>query len=127
MAIRRMKYRAETFSGKNPVIYDGISQDTGESINKNFNAGGRPKWQKRKKNYAHPILDLTGTMRDKAESSTSRWAFSTSEYVLKIMSTFYAIFHQYGTKKLPERKFVLFQSTEIKKIQERFSKAFLRK
>lgn len=121
-----MKARANKFSGKDPSVYNGISADAGQSINKNFNAQGRPRWRKRKGEYSHPILDKTGTMRDAAESSTNRWYFAGHEYSIKVLSTPYGIFHQYGTSKLPIRAFVLFQPAEVLKMKKRFQRAFLK-
>lgn len=125
-AIRKMKNRADAFSGRNPKIYTGISQDAALSIKKNFDAQGRPKWQKRKRTYSHPILDKTGTMRDNAESSVHRWYFQGQTYIMKVLSTEYGIYHQYGTSKLPIRAFVLFQPNELVKMQQRFNTAFLK-
>lgn len=121
-----MKARADAFSGRNPKIYTGISADVAGSINANFNAQGRPRWEKRKRDYSHPILDRTGATRDSAEDSAKRWYFQGEVYTIKILSTDYGVFHQYGTKKLPIRAFVIFQQSEIVKMQDRFRKAFLK-
>ena len=123
-SINRMKKRADAFSGRNPKIYEGISSDVAASINRNFNAQGRPKWQKRKGDYSHPILDLTGATRDSAETSAVRWYFQGNEYTIRILSTEYGQFHQYGCGNLPIRAFILFQTAELAKMRSRFTKAF---
>lgn len=125
-ARKKMKARADAFSGRDPKIYTGISADSAESIKKNFNSQGRPAWKKRGGTYSHPILDKTGLTRDSAEDSVKMWYFAGHEYTMKVLSTSYAPFHQYGTSKLPVRAFVVFQRAELKKMQERFTKAFIK-
>jgi phage gpG-like protein len=123
-SIRKMKARADNFSGRNPKVYIGISKDVGRSIAQNFNAQGRPKWTKRKGEYSHPILDKTGKLRDAVEASTVRWNFMGHEYTMRIMGPEYGIFHQYGCGNLVAREFVLFQASEMAIMRSRFIKAF---
>ena len=127
-----MKKRAEAFSGGKPY------QDTGgiasRSIAKNVNVGGRPKWQKRKGNYSHPILDKTGAMRDIAEDTATKWQHQSVWHNLQILGPKYGFYHQYTgirTKignqiQKVVRKYVVFQKSELREIREAFSKAFHR-
>lgn len=134
VAIRHMKARSKAFK-KNGKPYADISKIMAASINKNVNTGGRPKWKKRKYAYAHPILDLTGYMRDKAEISTRDWRHGRIYHVNKILGPTYGLIHQYTgvpTKKGSSiknivRKYIVFQDSEVKRMHKTFQKAFLRK
>lgn len=126
-ARKDMQARAKTFSSKSPTAYDDVSKLAAQSIGKNFDAGGRPKWPKRKHKYSWPILVKTGDMKKGALETSKTWEHGTRWHINKIKSTFYGIFHQYGTKNLPVRKFALFQNDEIEKMRNVFRKAFLRK
>ena len=126
-----MQARAKEFSGSDDKLYVKAGEIASKSIKQNVESGGRPKWQKRKKEYSHPILDLTGLMRDKAELSAMSWETTTptsggTEHVNKIISTLYGYFHQYG-EKIVKRPFVLFQSDEVTQICDVFRKSFLGK
>lgn len=129
-AIRDMKARTKAFRGGKP--YDEVSVIMASSINQNFNAGGRPKWQKRKGQYSHPILDLTGTMRDKAESSTSQWKHGRVLHINNIIGPQYGRVHQYTGVRTKQgnsiknivRKYVVFHNAEIEKMKQSFRKAF---
>jgi phage gpG-like protein len=57
---------------KNPTPFlKTCSQILGTSAGKTFNVQGRPRWAARKDNKTHPILDLTGELRDSVEQTTS--------------------------------------------------------
>jgi len=129
-AARRMKKRAEAFSGGKP--YSDTGSIASRSIAKNVNVGGRPKWQKRKGNYSHPILDKTGTMRDSAEDTATKWQHQSVWHNLHILGPKYGVYHQYtgirtkigGHIQKVVRKYVVFQKSELREIREAFSKAF---
>jgi phage gpG-like protein len=126
-ARKDMQERAKLFSAKNPKPYNDVSEIAAKSIEQNFDSGGRPKWPKRKYFYPWPILVKTGDMKRGALATVKTWEHGVRWHIDKIKSTFYGIFHQYGTKKLPVRKFALFQDSEIVKMRDVFRKVFLRK
>ena len=132
-AIKHMEARAKAFKSGKP--YTETSKIMAASINKNVNTGGRPKWKKRKYDYAHPILDKSGYMRDKAEVSTRDWRHGRVYHVNKILGPTYGLIHQYtgvptrtgSSLKNIVRKYIVFQKSEINGMQSAFRKAFLQK
>lgn len=98
----------DKLTARDNALYQDLSILMLDSIQQNFASEGRPRWESRKYDYPHPILDKTGTMRDIAEMSTnpSNWQHSSAEHHLDINSTDYANYHQHGTSRLPVRKFV---------------------
>lgn len=120
-----MATRANLFSAQNPSKYNEVSRLLNTSIAKNFSAGGRPKWPKRTKEYPWPILVKTGTMQERALSSSLTWEHRGTEHIDKVQGPHYGPYHQYGTKKLPVRKFALVQAPEVQVMHKVFSMAFL--
>lgn len=125
-----MRARAADFQNGKP--FQEIGEIASKSIKMNVEAGGRPKWRPRKGVYHHPILDKTGLMRDKAElSALQDWIHSGRTHIKKIIGPLYGLVHQYkgvGKKgKKIVRKYVLFQTEEIKAMGATFAKAFHRK
>ncbi len=95
-------------------VYKNLSKVGLQSTVKNFNSAGRdPVWPPRQKEYSHPPLDKTGRMRDTAESSWGTWEHTGDRHTIKILSPSYGKYHQYGTSKLPIRKFVKWLQSEI--------------
>lgn len=96
-----------------------LSQVLGDSIDANYNAQGRPRWQVRKRFYAHPILDRTGRKRDTEEQSARNgvWRKIGKAWILEVLSPEYGLCHQYGTKNLPVRKSLQLQLDEIERIR----------
>ena len=126
-----MQKRAKAFRDGEP--YEKISQIASESINRNFNAQGRPKWRKRKGQYSWPILDKTGRMRDQAElSALQNWRHGGRIHTKDIGSPEYGYYHQYtgirtktGSRiEKVKRPFVVFQPDERLAMGEAFNKAF---
>ena len=106
-------------------MYQDIGKIAEESINTNFNVGGRPTWAKRKGKYSHPILDRTGKMRDDAALSTHTWNHQSTNHDLDIKTPEYGKYHQYGTRSLVIRKFAQFLQVEVEKMKDRIRKVFL--
>jgi phage gpG-like protein len=130
-AARDMKARSKAFRGGEPYVKTG--QIFSNSIANNVEAGGRPKWQKRKYDYPHPILDETGTMRDRAELTALSWEHGNVWHSDKVKSTEYGHIHQYRGVRTKRgnrieriiRKFVVIQKTEHDKMIQAFRDAFL--
>lgn len=116
----------DKLSARDNALYQDLSTLMRASIEDNFSAEGRPAWEARKYSYNHPILDKTGTMRDIAESSTNpaNWQHSSTEHRLEIMSTDYANYHQTGTSRMPQRKFVKLTSGEESAAQQLLTDVF---
>ena len=126
---RAMKHldRIKTEMGTRGNLYTDISSIVSNSIESNFNAGGRdPRWPKREKEYSWPILDKTGTMKDKSIMSASNgWSHSATKHDLNVSSTEYAKYHQDITDGGPPlRKFVKLLRSEITKITSRIKRIF---
>lgn len=95
-------------------VYSDLSRIGKQSTIANFNNEGRdPSWPLRDGQYSHPILDKTGRMRDSAEISWQSWEHAGSTHSVKIKTPEYGKYHQYGTKRLPARKFVKWIQREI--------------
>jgi phage gpG-like protein len=78
----------------------------------NFDQGGRrPKWKKRKRNYPWPILQKTKRLR---RSISKR--IETGMPVLRTRVS-YAGFHQFGTRKMPQRKFMVIRREDREQIR----------
>jgi len=92
------KKRLDLLTGRRgPYVLAG--REAAKSIDKNFNAEGRPKWAQRKGDYSHPILDKTGTMRDKAVADAKgTWRVSGDEHRLEIHSPRSQDGYPYGVK-----------------------------
>lgn len=146
-ARKRMQARSKAFkSRRGPYAESG--KVLAESINKNFNAQGRPSWKARAGVYSHPILDKSGKMRDKAETDASGpWRISGTTHTLQIHSPLsrkgfpYGIMHQiYGIqeqksrvgnkrtgKRRTVRKFIRPYGAEFSRLRKPFRAAFLQK
>lgn len=70
--------------------------------------------EKKRNGYSKKILERTGKMK----KSFSYKIENDSD--IKITSTKYMVYHQYGTKKMPKRKIVTFTKDDLKKIKEKF-------
>jgi phage gpG-like protein len=90
-----------------------------DSTMRNFDEGGRrPKWKKRTRNYAHPILQKTRRLR---KSISKRFE---GGFPLLRTQVHYAPYHQLGAPKanLPQRKFFVIRREDraaVKKAVER--------
>jgi phage virion morphogenesis protein len=78
------------------------------------------KWVKRKDKRAQKILTKTGALaggvRSAYTETSAQWGVSSA--------TPYGIYHQFGTRKMPQRKIVATQISEIpEKIDEKIAKA----
>lgn len=116
----------DKLAARDNALYQDLSILMRSSIEENFSAEGRPAWEARKYDYPHPILDKTGMMRDMAEASTNpaNWQHSSAEHRLEIRSTDYANYHQQGTSKMPQRKFVQLTAGEEDAAQKLFEQVF---
>jgi len=100
-------------SGKDQTMYRQIGKVADVSTIKNFEAGGRPTWPPRKYQYDWPILRKTLLMMRKTLSYIrTNWQIEGAIRRLSIKSTYYGVFHQGGTSRLPARKFVLLSPEE---------------
>jgi phage gpG-like protein len=105
--------------------YDDISNIMVESTQNNFQAGGRdPQWPERKRTYPWPILNKTGKMKNQSLSELKIWLRQGQLNILNVYSTVYAKFHQYGTGRLPVRKFVKLLDQEKEQIINVIKKVF---
>ena len=118
-----MQARAKTL--KNGEPYREVGEMLSKSIETTVNKGGRPKWKKRKKDYSHPILDLTGRMRDDAESTALQWTRKGQYMVNQVKGPAYGYYHQYGKGHLPVRKYVKPLRPEVNAMMKVFRTAFL--
>ena len=105
--------------------YDDISDIMVKSTQSNFQAGGRdPQWPERKRTYTWPILNKTGKMKDQSLSELRIWLQQGHQYILNVYSTYYAKYHQYGTKRLPVRKFIKLLEQEKQQVITIIKKVF---
>jgi phage gpG-like protein len=120
----RLQQRAERLRGQSGNLYPDLGKLLSKSIKTTVESGGRePRWPKRKGTYSHPILDLTGTMRDAAElSALKEWVVQNTRHTLNIRGPNYGLVHQYSSKKLPERKYVKPVLTERTAMGDRIRK-----
>lgn len=94
------------------------------SIAKNFEVGGRPKWAKLSTSWAlrripGPILIQTGAMFQSTQA-VANWTVSDDSVQLDGLNIKYAPFHQYGTRKMPARPFVMYQPEDVEEIVQIF-------
>lgn len=125
-AARRMKQRKGLFTAQNPEAYNAVANTLNGSIRKNFDAGGRPKWPKRIHQYPWPILVKTGTMKQAALTTSQQWQHHGDTHTIQVKGPKYGIYHQYGSRKLPVRKYALLQQPEIQAMHQVFRDAFLK-
>lgn len=121
-----MKHLDQMKAGlKAKKVYNEISNVMIESTQSNFQSGGRdPQWPERKRSYPWPILNKTGKMKNQSLAESKMWLQQGQAQVLNIYSTYYAKFHQYGTKRLPIRKFVKLTEQERQQIITIIKKMF---
>lgn len=122
-AFKTLREIQKDLTAKDSATYRAAGKEVERSIDANFAAEGRPRWKSRKDNDPHPILDLTGRMKDDALMSTRVWQVSSSSHKLEIRTPEYGLKHQYG-QKLPKRQFVKFQPAETQAILNVFRKLF---
>jgi len=92
------------------------------SINKNFNSSGRPiPWkplaystlkQKMKLGYSIKPLLRKGFLRASIATRATRDTLTVGTSIT------YAPYHQYGTKNIPQRKFLVFQKEDIHRMNK---------
>ena len=111
-------------AGERGTLYYDIGEIVDDSILANFAAEGRPAWQERTKSYDWPILNKTGAMGGRALEDTQNWEHGKTVHHLNIRSTSYGKYHQYGTSRLPVRKFVMLTGSEIQAVDARIAKVF---
>lgn len=97
------------------------------SIRKNFDAEGRPAWAPlspetvRRRKASGPILDRTHRLK-RVATQFNIWRYTTDDATIVGLDSRvkYAKFHQGGTRKMPQRAFVLFQRSDEFDIEEIF-------
>lgn len=97
------------------------------SIRTNFAAEGRPKWRPLApatvldRGASGPILDRTGRLK-KVATQLNIWSYTKDQATITGIDSRvkYATYHQSGTRKMPQRAFVLFQEEDIDRIQQIF-------
>ena len=119
---RHLEEIQDELHGERGTLYHDIGEIVDDSIIANFASGGRPAWKERTKEYPWPILNKTGAMGGKALENTQNWDHGARVHHLEIKSTEYAKYHQFGTSKMPMRKFVMLVSSEIQAVWDRLSK-----
>jgi phage gpG-like protein len=104
-------------------IMDLFGQHMMLSIDKNFNVGGRPKWQPRTKTYSWPILVKSAALR----LSVRYEAFAFSLRLIGGEGLPYADAHQYGTGKMPARPYIVVQQEDIDEFESMTKEYFINK
>ncbi len=123
-ALRHVAHIQAELRGEQGTVYQDIGEIVDDSILANFAAAGRPTWPPRTRDYPHPILNKTGAMGGRALEDTQNWRHLVRVHHLDIRSTFYGIFHQYGTSRLPMRKFVQLVESEKNRVLSRLRRVF---
>lgn len=114
----------EEIAGERGTLYYDIGEIVDDSILANFAAEGRPSWPERTRSYDWPMLNKTGAMGGRALEDTQNWDHGVTVHHLNIRSTSYGMYHQYGTSRLPVRKFVMLTGSEIQAVDARIAKVF---
>lgn len=89
------------------------------SIRKNFEAEGRPAWRPlapatvADRGASGPILDRKGRLK-KVATQFNIWSYTRDSATITGLDSRvkYATFHQSGTRKMPQRAFVLIQDED---------------
>lgn len=123
-AYRHLERIQAELHGEQGTLYHDIGEIVDDSILANFAAAGRPAWPARKRDYPWPILNKTGAMGGRALEDTQNWRHLVKVHHLDIRSTHYGIFHQYGTSRLPIRKFVQLVEAEMQRVLSRIRRVF---
>jgi len=77
----------------------------------------RKKWKPRKKRYRHRPLQKTGLLRSSTRAGYRMSGNQVGIFVgIKGAASKYGWFHQYGTWKLPRRRFIGFQAKYRKRL-----------
>lgn len=95
------------------------------SIRKNFQVGGRPKWQPLSEPYRsyrlpRPILVQTGALRAAATTIANWRVDHDSAEMIGVDSAPYAGYHQTGTRIMPARPFAMYQPEDVDQIAQIF-------
>lgn len=117
----RWKGYKKAYSQRSSKLFRQAGELISESISKNFESEGRPQWAPRTRRYPWPILWKTGRMRARAERTALEWIHQRRTHINRIYAPFYGKFHQFGTKRLPVRKFVHFiqkERDELRKLHK---------
>ena len=107
-----------------------VKQVMGPSFRKNFEVGGRPTWPpladetlriKAQQNYPDDILIRTGKLR-RVAGQLNLWSFSKDDARVVTIppGAEYGQFHMSGTKWMPAREWMGFQSEDVDKIEQVF-------
>lgn len=83
-----------------------------ESILENFRVGGRPAWPPRKDSKPHPLLVLTGALRNSIAPQANNRRASVVSTIL------YGPTHQFGRGPIPARPFMVLQSGDEREAVE---------
>lgn len=99
------------------------------SISKNFNDEGNPPWEDLSDETRQrrlwlgydegPILQRSGSLRS-AATNMSSWDVDGETAQMESPDSPYGMFHQNGTRNMPERPFAMFQEEDLERIQEVF-------
>ncbi|RLG91053.1 MAG: phage virion morphogenesis protein [Candidatus Hecatellales archaeon] len=125
-----LKKGQSTLKNLSPIMRD-VAQLMRVSVEKNFEAEGRDKtgathtWaplakstQKRRAKYkgeankAHPILEMTGRLKQSINTAHGR------DYAQVYTGVRYGVYHQTGTRKMPARPFMLIPRAELRGIEK---------
>lgn len=107
--------RLNNFENKLDTIpWPYIGRTVQESIKRNFDLGGRPdKWKPRTRQYNWPILKKTLDLKRSIDTNLIKNGVSVGTRGIS-----YAKFHQYGTKKMVARPFVMVQAEDMEEIKK---------
>ena len=99
-----------------PRLVTTVANTSVDFFKQNFNKSGFDddtvlKWRKRKRQYKHPILWKTGRLRRSIRVFRKT---STEAYLLSDLE--YSAVHNYGSERMPQRKFIGVSSNLNKKV-----------
>lgn len=87
------------------------------SARENFARGGRPRWKRRKKRQPWRLMHKTKALRDSLKVELLRTGIAVGS------DLHYASYHQFGTRRMPARPFVVNHDEDLKayaRIVERY-------
>lgn len=88
-----------------------LLEELRESWRKEQNPDGR-KWEKRKDDLPHKILNRTGEMQNSLYFSIENNSTLTAHFLER------GAYHQYGTTYIPQRKWIGFPESAERKLKE---------
>lgn len=125
------KHLIATFENLGPLTKTPIERSLlvmMESIDENFQVGGRPRWVPSQRALAteggRTLID-EGTLRASIQIGSKDNVYNVEEWHGTLGTTVpYAVYHQEGTKRMVARPFVVVQDEDREDIQSTFAEYF---